>query len=391
VDRGKKADCTNGPSSSNKATDGAIQERGNNLANRPFEKILNFKIWLTFPLSLILFNIWGGVIPSLNLGSEINRRAVNASRQLGRGINLAGGLDAPREGEWGITLEESYLAAIKQAGFNSVVIPIRWSAHASNKAPYQIDPEFLGRIDWVVAQGLKNQLAVLIRPHHYGGGIFHSNPEDEMPRFYAIWEQIANHFKNQPNEKVFFEISNEPAYPFTASQWNQITSKVLAIIRESNPDRTVMVCPISGGNMGEFTQLEVPEDESNTIVRLYYFSPMEFTHQGANWIKGSEKWIGTKWIGTPAEKQAIMQDFDQAQAWAKEHHRILFLGEFGTLNTVDMNSRVRWTQFLVKQANQHGISWGYWEFCSVFGVFDLKKMQWNEPLLKALLGGKSHR
>ncbi len=33
----------------------------------------------------------------------------------GRGINLGNALEAPREGQWGVTLKEEYFAAIKAA------------------------------------------------------------------------------------------------------------------------------------------------------------------------------------------------------------------------------------------------------------------------------------
>ena len=43
-----------------------------------------------------------------------------ANKRLGRGLNLANALEAPKEGEWGVTLKAEYFRAIKQAGFDSV-------------------------------------------------------------------------------------------------------------------------------------------------------------------------------------------------------------------------------------------------------------------------------
>jgi aryl-phospho-beta-D-glucosidase BglC (GH1 family) len=42
---------------------------------------------------------------------------------------------------------------IKEAGFNSVRIPIRWSAHASTAAPYDIETDFFRRVDWAIGSG----------------------------------------------------------------------------------------------------------------------------------------------------------------------------------------------------------------------------------------------
>jgi endoglucanase len=91
-----------------------------------------------------------------------------ACHKLGRGINLGNALEAPREGDWGVTLQASYFRAIKAAGFASVRLPVKWSAHAQATAPYTIDPEFAGRMDWAVDQALANQLHIVVNVHHYG-------------------------------------------------------------------------------------------------------------------------------------------------------------------------------------------------------------------------------
>ena len=80
------------------------------------------------------------------------------NRLLGRGINLGNALEAPREGEWGVTLRDEYFQRIKEAGFHSVRIPIRWSAHAKPAAPFTIDDTFFRRIDWAIDQTLSRGL-----------------------------------------------------------------------------------------------------------------------------------------------------------------------------------------------------------------------------------------
>ncbi len=337
------------------------------------------KIFAASPAFLVLWFLIGVVVAPA-AAAATDDPALVASRRLGRGICLGSALDAPTEGAWGVTLEESFFATIRAAGFDSVVIPVRWSAHADAAAPYRLDPVFLARVDWAVAQGRKNHLAVLLKIHQYDG--FADQPMREVPRYLAIWEQLAEHYRDQPAE-VFFEISNDPGYTFTGPQWNQVTADVLRIIRRSNPSRTVVVCPIFGDPMGNLTALELPAAERNLLVRLYYFSPPEFTEQGASWIAGADRWRGRTWQGTAAEQQAVAADFDAVERWARGHGRVLYLGEFGTINIADLESRARWTRAVVEQAGQHHLSWAYWEFCSVFGAYDLEKRVWHQPLLEA--------
>ncbi len=55
--------------------------------------------------------------------------------KLGRGINLGNALEGPHEGAWGRKLEEADFPRIKNAGFDSVRIPVRWSAHEPPRPP----------------------------------------------------------------------------------------------------------------------------------------------------------------------------------------------------------------------------------------------------------------
>jgi Endoglucanase len=89
------------------------------------------------------------------------------AQQLGRGVNFGNMLEAPKEGEWGLVVREEYFPLVRQAGFDTVRVPIRWSAHALRQPPYTIAPEFFQRIDWVIENALQNDLNVVINMHHY--------------------------------------------------------------------------------------------------------------------------------------------------------------------------------------------------------------------------------
>ena len=58
-----------------------------------------------------------------------NSKAFQRNKNIGRGINFGNALEAPSEGAWGLTIKESYVQAIADSGFNSVRLPICWSAH----------------------------------------------------------------------------------------------------------------------------------------------------------------------------------------------------------------------------------------------------------------------
>jgi endoglucanase len=299
---------------------------------------------------------------------------------LGRGINLANALEAPAEGVWGVTLEEEYFQIVKDAGFDAVRIPIRWSGYADDAPPYGMDPAFFERVDWAVEQALSRGLLVVINIHNYEK--LEMYPDAHRDRFLAIWAQIAEHYQDYPDD-LLFEILNEPHGELDAL-WNDLLVEALDVVRATNPERNVVIGPVQWNNVNALPLLELPEDDRHIIVTVHYYNPFPFTHQGAEWVSGSYEWTGTRW-GTEADKRAVIADFDKVAAWAKEHDRPIYVGEFGAYWKADMEDRVLWTDFVARQAEARGMSWAYWEFCSSFGVYDTMWGAWYEDLLGALI------
>jgi endoglucanase len=304
------------------------------------------------------------------------------NKLLGRGINLGNALEAPNEGEWGVTLKAEYFTIIKNAGFNSVRIPIKWSAHALTNPPYTISSTFFSRVDWAIDQALKNNLAVIINIHHYDEIMV--SPQLHKERFLLIWEQIASRYKNH-SYKVFFEILNEPHSNLTPALWNVFMIEAVHKIRESNPNRTILIGLADWGGIGSLNQLVLPANENNVILTFHYYNPFQFTHQGAEWVNGSNAWLGTSWNGTQSEKNSIINEFNYIVLWAASRNIPVNLGEFGAYSKADIDSRVRWTSFMAELCKNYDISFHYWEFCAGFGIYDQSTGKFIESLYRALI------
>jgi len=322
-------------------------------------------------------------LAGLCLAKERSPDAFARNKQLGRGVNLGNALDAPFEGAWGVRLEADYFRLIKAAGFNSVRIPVRFSAHTAKKEPYTIDPTFLKRADWAVKNALSRGLFAILDMHHYEE--IHVDPAGHKQRYLAMWEQIAEHFKDHPAE-LMFELLNEPCKDLKAEIWNDIIKEVLPVVRKSNPDRTILIGPVHWNNIDYLSKLSIPAEDRNIIATCHYYSPFHFTHQGASWIgEESKKWLGTTWTASPEQKQAVIRDFDKALTWAEVNKRPIHIGEFGAYSKADSQSRARWTAFIARQAEKRKFSWAYWEFCAGFGVYDPIDKSWRKGLLESLI------
>ncbi len=319
--------------------------------------------------------------PSMR-SADMEKDAFQYNRLLGRGVNLGNALEAPREGAWGLSLEADYFQRIKEAGFDSVRIPMRWSAHAQLEPPYAIDTTFFKRVDWAIDQALSRGLVAVINAHHYEE--LYGEPDKHFSRFLALWTQIAERYKDQ-RERLYFEILNEPHGQLSDERWQAMIPQIVGVIRRSNPKRAVIIGPGHYNNPQHLDKLQLPAQDRLLIATFHYYSPFEFTHQGAQWVAGSKKWQGTSWQGTTQQKEALQRDFGKAAAWSKKYGRPLFLGEFGAYSAADMDSRARWTRAVAREAEKHGFSWCYWEFGSGFGVYDIRARAWRQPLLNALL------
>ncbi len=318
--------------------------------------------------------------PQPTIEAPVDAAALN--RRLGRGVNLGNALEAPTEGEWGLVLEEDYFRLIAEAGFTAVRLPVRWNAHAAAEPPYTIAPEFFERVDWAVEQALSRGLVIVVNIHHYEE--LTADPSGQAERFAALWQQIATHYQGYPSG-LALELLNEPSGHLTAKRWNELVATALPVVRAADPARTVVVGPADYNSFRALPDLELPEGDRHLIVTFHYYEPFQFTHQGAEWVDGSDAWLGTEWAGTRAQGQTIEYHFDTVAQWAAEHDRPIFLGEFGAYSKADLQARARWTTFVARAAEERGFSWAYWEFGSSFGVYDPAAGAWNDPLRLALL------
>ena len=313
--------------------------------------------------------------------SGASAHAFGVNQRLGRGVNIIG-YDPIWQDRAKGRFQEKHFAAIKAAGFDSVRINLHPFKHMDPANGHALKPSWLDTLDWAVKGALAARLAVILDMHEFGA--MAEDPAGRKEAWLSFWRQVAPRFKDASDD-VVFELLNEPNQKLTPEMWNEYLKEGLAIVRATNPTRTVIV---GGGRWNSIEGLQtlvLPEDDRNLIATVHYYTPMEFTHQGAPWNKENKDKSGVVWTGTDQERRRIELDFAKAQQWAVEHDRPLLLGEFGAYDKADMDSRARYTAAVARTAERLGWSWSYWQFDSDFVVYDIGKDAWVEPLEKALI------
>lgn len=306
-----------------------------------------------------------------------------ANRRLGRGVNLGNFLEAPRGADWGVAIRDEHFPLIKEAGFDSIRLPVRWPDYAAAEAPFTIEPEFFAKVDRLLNQAEKADLNVVLNIHHYDG--LDDAPAQHAERLAGLWKQIAARYANRPSSLVF-ELNNEP-HDQLNDHWNAILVPALAAVRESNPTRPVIIGPPFWNGIWALSKLQLPDDP-NLIVTVHMYNPHEFTHQGASWADDRVRSIRDLAWGTAAERKQLEDELEQAAEWGRQHKRPIYLGEFGAYSAAPMDSRLAWTTAVREAAEKCGMSWSYWEFAAGFGIYDPETATWREPLLRTLIPAK---
>ena len=326
---------------------------------------------------ILAATLWAG---SSSFGQTADSDVFAQNRQLGRGVNVLGydpiwrNFDQAR-------FQVGHFKQIKQGGFDSVRVNLHPFRFMGVGPDYPVAEGWWKTLDWIVTNALASDLRVILDLHEFNA--MGNDPQATRGKFLAFWRQTAARFQQAPSQ-VFFEVLNEPNGKLTPELWNQFLGEALALIRPSNPARTVIVGPAFWNSVDHLGELRVPEPDRHLIVTVHYHKPMDFTHQGASWAGRRDK-LGVEWRGTPEEQAPITRDFQKVQDWSAQQKRPILLGEFGAYDKGDMPSRARYTAFVARTAERHGWSWAYWQFDSDFIVYDIAKGQWVEAIRQALI------
>jgi endoglucanase len=303
-------------------------------------------------------------------------------KAMNRGVNIVGYDPLWRDASQA-RFKPRHFKIIKDGGFDNVRINL-YGFRPMN-AKHELPASWFATLDGLVDEALKQNLHVILDEHDYE----HCGKDAESCREHvlAFWAQVAEHFKNAP-DKVMFEILNEPNGALDA-HWNDLLAEALELIRKTNPTRNVLIGPPFWNNIEALGKLRLPEKDRHIILSIHYYSPHEFTHQGATWSPEFTNLSGIHW-GTPSDFARLEKDFDTAQAWAKKHDRPVYLGEFGAYDKAPAEDRPKYTAAVARAAEKRGWAWGYWQFDSNFIVYDIDKDEWNAPIRDALLPARGN-
>jgi endoglucanase len=245
-------------------------------------------------------------------------------------------------------------------------------------------------------------------------------------------------------EKLAFEVMNEPTSDcdLTAGiklTWPEKLSKLHKVARAAAPKATIVLSGSCWGSADALVLLDPKQiKDSNVIWSFHNYEPFMYTHQGAPWNDGHERYIkglhfppeskqkntvlasALQAIGKadiPTDKRKELKansryDFDhyfesgwavnrarepftKVAAWAKANNispvRVL-LGEFGAIRPENFDvgkerERAGFYRLMRVEAEKRGFGWAIWEWRTEFGVSkEFNGRSFDPVMMHALMG-----
>lgn len=340
-------------------------------------------------------------------------------QRMGVGWNLGNTFDAFHDGFrgddlamesiWvGVKTTREMIAAVREAGFGTIRIPVSWHNHVDEN--FLIREEWLARVQEVVDWALEEGLYVILNTHHdVGADFYYPNTENaDVSRRYirTIWEQLSARFAAY-DERLIFESMNEPRLKDTEDEWvfnaskatcadaaeniNQLNQLFVDTVRASggaNASRYLMVpgyAASADGALNEHFHLPADAADNRIIVSVHAYTPYSFALQDG----GTDTFKLTD-IGQTSEINRFMNTLYKTYV---ANGIPVVIGEFGARDKGgNLLSRVTFAAYYTANATARNMPCVWWDnnghdgSGELFGLLNRKECSWAHPeIVEALV------
>lgn len=320
----------------------------------------------------------------------------DAEFQIARGTNISHWLSqSDRRGSerlaWFTEDDVKYIAGL---GFDHIRLPVDeeqlWDEEGNKEAEaFGLMHQAIG---WSRDAGMRVVVDLhILRSHHFNLAEkpLWTDPA-EQDKFVQLWKQLSEELSVYPDSLVAYELMNE-AVADDPEDWNRLLARGIAAVRETEPNRKIVIGSNMWQSVSTFKDLNIPEDK-NLILSFHFYNPFVFTHYTASWTPIG-KYTGTvtypgrvvdesQLEGLEPELRKMVEgsggvytiDSIRSQMsapieFAKAKGLPLYCGEWGALPSVPEDARLRWYTDMRQVLEEKGIAWANWDYKGSFGFF----------------------
>ncbi|GMU94110.1 MAG: hypothetical protein AMXMBFR4_31680 [Candidatus Hydrogenedentota bacterium] len=275
---------------------------------------------------------------------------------------------------------ETDFAWMAEWGFDFVRLPMDYRCWARQDEWSRIDEEELKQIDEAVRFGETYGVHVSLSFHRAPGYSVNPNPpepvslwrnEEAQEAFAEHWRTFAKRYQGIPNERVSFNLVNEPSQ-VPEDVYVRVALRAIEAIRDADPDRLIISDGLQWGRQ------PIHGLSSHGIAQSTRgYDPMPLTHYKAGWVEGAMNWPEPEWPLTA-----------NSTTWDKERLRVtriapwlevaakgvgVHVGECGAFNSTPHHVTLAWLRDNLELWKEAGWGWALWNFRGAFGVLDSQR------------------
>jgi len=328
--------------------------------------------------------------------------AFTITRDMGAGWNLGNSFESEyNETYWGnpATTEEM-IHKIKEKGFTTLRIPVRWDDNYSDASSYTINEAYLNRVQQVVNYGINDGMYVIINVHHNDlqtkVSTYSWEQQQVKDELTAIWTQVGNRFRDY-GDKLIFEVNNEPrcgedwggntAYYNCVNEYNETARAAIRATGGNNAKRLVMLPTYcASADEPKVAGWEKLSNDNMVAVSIHAYLPFQFAYEGEH----------TTWNSD--EYNSLRSVFDLLKSTFIDKGIPVVIGEFGATNMGNTYDREQYAAAYGGLGKAYGIPCVWWDNNRFdygkenFGIFDRSSYSFTysniaENLVNAFKGG----
>lgn len=311
-----------------------------------------------------------------------------------RGFNLLAFFQAfSRSDRSSGVIHEDDLRWIRDWGFDYIRLPMdywlwvdsdwRTTRKLQSDDVFKIKESMLEKVDRAVELCRKYRLHVTLNFHRAPGYCI-NNPEREPfllwsnqtaeEAFVLHWDVFAKRYKGIPASELSFNLVNEAPRPregyMSRADYCRVMRRATKKIRESNPDRLVM---IDGLSVGTQVVDEMIEDGVAQSVHAYW--PGQISHYRASWVDRNASFPTPTWpiLRQDGSVKSGRADLVRRYApWAELARKGIGVhcGECGSYSKTPYPVFTAWLEDVMDILKGHGIGYALWNFRGSFGILD---------------------
>jgi endoglucanase len=318
------------------------------------------------------------VAPMAPLSAAENTPVTSRHLPRWRGFNLLEKFVKRRGGN--PPFREADFALLAEWGFDFARLPLSYLCWTDADDWLKLREQGLKDIDDAVELGRKHGVHVNLNLHRAPG--YCVNPPKEPLDLWKDekaleacafhWAQFAKRFKGIANDRLSFDLLNEPG-DIPEGTYVRVVKRLVAAIRAEDPQRLIIADGLRWGRdpVPGLAELGIAQSTRG-------YDPMQISHYKASWIPGSDKWPEPTWPLKPGQKGEVDKDTlrsEQIQPWKRLEQRGvgIHVGEWGAFNQTPHRVALAWMRDCLALWKEAGWGWALWNFRGGFGVLDSQR------------------